>query len=122
MQPTRERDGIRLCISLKIPAVIFELDAKLVVDLLKKDLEKANGIDVLVADCREGLNQIPLVRIQHCYREANKCADALVRRGAIMDQDFTIFMDPPFDVVFLLRLDSAGTLFDRFVASGSEVF
>ena len=39
-----------------------------------------------------------------------------------MDQDFTIFMDPPFDVVFLLRLDSAGTLFDRFVASGSEVF
>ena len=43
-------------------------------------------------------------------------------REAIMDQDFTIFMDPPFDVVFLLRLDSAGTLFDRFVASGSEVF
>ena len=62
--------------------------------------------------------------IQHCYREANKCADALARRGrgAIMDQNFTIFMDPPFDVVFLLRLDSAGTLFDRFVASGSEVF
>uniref|UniRef100_A0A7N2LUR7 RNase H type-1 domain-containing protein n=1 Tax=Quercus lobata TaxID=97700 RepID=A0A7N2LUR7_QUELO len=58
--------------------------------------------------------------IQHCYRKANKCADALARRGAIMDQNFTIFMDPPFDVVFLLRLDSVGTLFDRFVASGLE--
>ena len=55
------RDGIRLCISLKILAVVFELDAKLVVDLLKKDLEKTNDIDVLVADCREGLKNIPLV-------------------------------------------------------------
>ena len=55
------RDGIRLYISLKILVVVFELDAKLVVDLLKKDLEKTNGIDVLVADCREGLKNIPLV-------------------------------------------------------------
>ena len=45
------RDEIRLCISLKLPAVVFEFDAKLVVDLLKKDLEKFNGIDVLVGDC-----------------------------------------------------------------------
>ena len=45
------RDEIRLCISLKFPAVVFEFDAKLVVDLLKKDLEKFNGIDVLVGDC-----------------------------------------------------------------------
>ena len=28
------RDGIRLCITLKIPAVVFELEAKLIVDLL----------------------------------------------------------------------------------------
>ncbi|KAL0016315.1 hypothetical protein SO802_003384 [Lithocarpus litseifolius] len=116
------RDGIRLCISLKLPAVVFELDAKLVVDLLKKDMEKSNSIDVLVADCKEGLKEIPMVRIQHCYREANKCADALARRGALMDQDFTIFLNPPSDVVFLLSLDSAGTLYDQLVTSGLEVF
>ena len=85
------RDEIRLCISLKLPAVVFELDAKLVVDLLKKDMEKPNSIDVLVANHREGLKEIPMVQIQHCYREANKCADALARRGVLMDQDFTIF-------------------------------
>ena len=79
------RDGIRLCISLKLPAIFFELDAKLVVDLLKKDMEKSNGIDVLVVDCREGLKEIPMVRIQHCYREANKCTNALARKGALMD-------------------------------------
>ena len=63
-----------------------------------------------------------MVRIQHCYREANKCADVLARRGALIDQDFTIFLEPPFDVVFLVRLDTAGTLYDWFVASGLEAF
>ena len=116
------RDGICLCISLKLPTVVFELDAKLVVDLLKKDMEKSNGIDVLVANCREGLKEIPMVRIQHCYREANKCVDALARKRALMDQDFTIFLIPPPDVVFLLSLDFAGTLFDRFVSSGLKAF
>ena len=57
-----------------------------------------------------------------CADEANKCADALARRGAIMVQDFTIFMDPPFNVVFLLRLDFAGTMYDWFVTAGSEAF
>ena len=57
-----------------------------------------------------------MVRIQHCYREANKCADVLA------DQDFTIFLEPPSDVVFLVRLDTAGTLYDWFVASGLEAF
>ena len=28
------RNGLRLCIALKLPAVIIELDAKLIVDLL----------------------------------------------------------------------------------------
>ena len=116
------RDGIRLCISLKVPALVIELDAKLVVELLKKDVENPNGISVLVANCREGLKEIPMVRIQHCYREANKCADALAHRGVTLKQDFTIFIDPPSDVAFLLNLDSAGTCFFRDVASGLEVF
>lgn len=30
------KDGIRLCIALKLPTVVIELDSKLVVDLLKK--------------------------------------------------------------------------------------
>ena len=30
------RDGLRLCIALKLPAMIIELDAKLIVDPLQK--------------------------------------------------------------------------------------
>ena len=114
------RDGIRLCIVLKLPAVVVELDSELVVKLIKKELNNPNGLDVLVTDCRDVLRDIPLVRIQHCYREANKCADALVRWGALLGQDFSIFLEPPPDVAFLLSLDSAGTLYDCFVPSVLE--
>ena len=73
----------------------IELDAKLAVDLLKKEVGNPNGNDAFVANCREGLKEIPLVRGQHCYREANKCADALAKKGALLSQDFVVFVEPP---------------------------
>ena len=36
-------------------------------------------------------------------------------QGALLSQDFSIFLDPPFDVAFLLSLDLVGTLYERFV-------
>ena len=42
-------------------------------------------------------------------------------RGALLSQDFSIFLDPPFDVVFFLSLDLAGTLYDCFVLFVLEV-
>ena len=39
------RDGLRLCSALKIPDVIIELDAKLIVDLLQKEEGHQNCID-----------------------------------------------------------------------------
>lgn len=62
------RDGIRLCIALKLPAVIIELDSKLAVELRKKELDNPNSINVLIIGYRDSLRDIPLVRIQHCYR------------------------------------------------------
>ena len=115
------RDGIRLCIALNLQAVVIELDSEVVVELIKKELNNPNGLDILVTDCRDGLRDIPLARIQHCYREADKCSDALARRGALLGQDFSFFLEPPPDVAFLLSLDSTGTLYDHFVPSILEV-
>ena len=42
----------------------IELDAKLVVDLFEKEVWNPNSNDVFVADCREGLKEIPLVCVQ----------------------------------------------------------
>ena len=56
-------DGIKLCISLKIPAVITDLDVQLVVDLLGKNDGHPNGIGALVSDCKAGLREIPMLQI-----------------------------------------------------------
>ena len=88
------RDGIQLCLELNLPAVIIELDAMLVVNLLRSTNHNPNGNNNLVANCREGLARIPKVKIQHCYREANKCADALARRGALLPCNFLVLILP----------------------------
>ena len=58
-----------------------------------------------------------MVQIQHCYREANKCADTLARRGALLPQDFVIFLEPPTEVLFLLSLNVSGLYSDRVVST-----
>ena len=113
------RDGINLCIDLNLKNVIIELDAKLVVDLLMKDERRSNGNEVIIANYKECLKRIPRVKIQHCFREANKCADALARRGAVSPNDFVVFQFPPADVALLASLDAAGTLYERFCSSVS---
>ena len=87
------RDGLNLCISLNLQAVEIELDAKLV-DLISKEGSQPNSNDVIVAECREGLKKIPRVRVLHCYREANKCANALTCKGALLPKILLFFLFP----------------------------
>ncbi|KAK9983940.1 hypothetical protein SO802_033465 [Lithocarpus litseifolius] len=107
------RDGINLCIALNLTNVIFELDAQLVVNLVQKGSDRPSGNDVIIADCIEGLQKIPRTRVQQCFREGNKCADALARRGALLPQDFVIFHSPPADVDLLINLDASRTVYKR---------
>ena len=107
------RDGLKLCTTLKLPVLIIELDTKLIVDLLQKEDGCQNCIDALVSDCKTKLRAILMVQIQHCYHEANKCANAHARRGALLSLDFVIFLDPQGEVSLLLSLDSTGVTYDR---------
>ena len=55
------RDRINLCIELSLTNVLIELDAKIVVDMLKKNKGNLNSNDVILANCKEGLQKIPRV-------------------------------------------------------------
>ena len=68
---------------------------------------------MVIANCKEGLQKIPRARIQHCYRELNKCANTLARRGAVLSQDFVIFRFPPTNVSLLINLDAVRTMYER---------
>ena len=102
------RNGINLCVELNLPSALIELDAKLVVELLLKDEGSFNSNDTIMA----GQQKIQRTRVLHCYREANKCVDALARRGALLSHDFVIFHSPPRDVSLLLSLDADGTVYE----------
>ena len=54
---------INLCIELCITNVLIELDAKIMVDMLHKNKEISNTNDVILVDCKEGLQKIPRVQI-----------------------------------------------------------
>ena len=93
--------------------MIIELDAKLIVDLLSKANDPSSSNDSILADCKEELKLIPKVKIQHSYREANKCTDTLSLRGALLNDDFVLFLNPSFEVLLLVNLDNSGVTYDR---------
>nr|POF23426.1 hypothetical protein CFP56_07338 [Quercus suber] len=53
------------------------------------------------------------VKIRHCFREANQCADKLAKKGAFQSQDFVIYVDPPSDIYMLMYFDSIGLYYER---------
>ena len=91
--------------------MIVELDAQLLVDLLDKANDSSSLNNLILADRKEGLKLIPQVKIQHCYRETNKCVDALVQRSALLNIDFFfVFLSPPTEVLLLVNLDNSGVI------------
>lgn len=70
-----------MAIQLGVQNVEVELDVKVILDLVNsRNLPNATYSSLLF-DCRLLLDKIPHTTVKHVFREANKCADALVRKG-----------------------------------------
>lgn len=68
----------------------------------------------LIMNCRTLASLIPQAKICHCLREANKCADALARKGPSIQQDFYFIFDSPLvDIAMLLFSDFSGVYYER---------
>ena len=90
---------------MKLPAIIIELDAKALVDALKNPRYDNSVISPLFDDCKVLISQIPQVRINHVFREANKCADRLANSGHSQASEFIIYSVPPVELVSLVEAD-----------------
>ena len=75
------KDGLLLASQLGISQLLVELDAKVVVELLQSSKSSNNYFSSLFNDCRYLLHQFNQVRINHVFREANRCANYLVKGG-----------------------------------------
>ena len=74
------RDKLSLCISLNLVAIEIEVDAKVVLGWITNNFNTNLHHASLIMDYRTLISQIPQVKTKHCYREANKCANAITRK------------------------------------------
>lgn len=102
------RDGLLLCHQMNIPAIIVELDAKVLVDAISNPRYSNTVISPIFYDCKCLLSQIPQVRIKHIFREANKCANRLANFAHSQDLEFITHSVPPVDLISFVEADCIG--------------
>ena len=59
----------------------MELDAKVIVDLVKSEINANRPHSPFLNDCRSLLGSFHQVRVEHVFRKVNKCVDALAKGG-----------------------------------------
>ena len=75
----------------------------------------------LICDCRNLLDQEWEVQVQHVYREANGCADALAKRGTCQRNLMTVYSECPTFVNVSYVRDLTGLGESRLCAPGTVV-
>ena len=107
------KEGLLLCYNLNIDFLIVELNAQAVVEVFKNANYVNNVISPLLDDCRHLAARFQHIRFNHCYRQANHCANLLARMGAIQVPYFLSFSSPPMDICNAFEDDCNGVLFNR---------
>ena len=109
------KDGLSLALSLGFSLISIKLDAEMVVLLLKNPSTINLVMEPLLSDCRNLLQLFDNPVVQHVYREANQCADALATLGLNLHVPFMDFVHPPPVVETLLAYDKVELFCTRFV-------
>ena len=107
------KDGLMLCCNMNISCLIVELDAKMVVDVLKNSNHVNYIISPILDDCKRLASRFHQIQFSHCYRQANRCADMLARIGADQEAKFILFSSLPVDWFKALEDDCNEVYFNR---------
>ena len=107
------RDGLILCCNMNISCLIVEIDAKMVVDVLKNSNHINFIISPILEDCRLLASRFHQIQFSHCFREANRCADMLAKIGAEQEAEFILLSSPPVDLFKVLEDDCNGVFSNR---------
>ncbi|CAL5357000.1 unnamed protein product [Camellia sinensis] len=92
--------------------VIIETDAAQVVHLLQEEVGDKCPFKRLVEDTKILLNGCNCT-VQHVWKEANLCADALAKLGAAQQEDMLVVKEPPVEIRSLLVDDMLGRSIKR---------
>ena len=104
------RDGLTLATQLGIRYLEVELDAKVIVEMLN-NVDSSKKFSPLLLDCKSPIASLTQVRVAHVFREANRCANFLAKKGYCMWEDFVIFDASPFDELDQLLVSDINGLY-----------
>ena len=114
------KDRLLLASQLGITQLLVELDAKVVVDLMRSSKFSNNSFSSFLNDCKYLLRQFHQVRISHVFREANRCVDHLTKGGCTLIGNFVILDSPILEELWIiLDSDASGLSSLRLSASTS---
>lgn len=111
------RDGLYLAKQLNLENIRIEMDAEFLVYLLSNLFVDNLSLEPLLSNCKNLMKTFPNYNVAHVYKEANRCADKLVRLGADLHSDHLIWYNPPLVVEELLASDKASHVCNRLVVS-----
>ena len=120
------RDGLHLCLSKNHLDVVVELDLEIIVDALTTTQQLDQPVSLLMGDCRSMATRFNHIQFKHCYRERNKCANGLARKGVTQIDDFFVYDNPPVEIENSFIHDlagkySGGHYLDTATAASSEL-
>ena len=73
------RDSLLLCSSLNISCLIVEIDAKVIVDVIKNSAYVNQIISPILDDCRQLMTRFQQVQLKHYYRHVTaRLTDVLI--------------------------------------------
>lgn len=80
------------------------------INFIKDPTFKLHVYAVLIQDVKDMIEQSNII-VYHTLREENQCADFFARLGASSDSDLFYHVSPPYDLLYLLKMDAAETFF-----------
>ena len=84
------------------------MDAKSIVDVVGNPNYVNNIISAILDNCKQLINRFHQVRIKHCFRQENQCANGLVEKSLRMTTEFLIYNSPPVDILDVFESDLNG--------------
>ncbi|KAF7813159.1 reverse transcriptase [Senna tora] len=98
--------GIKLAVNKGLQKLEFESDSNAVIHLMEnQNLPNTSAFFPVINNRRFLLQSLPEWEIRHCYREANKCANALANYGRISKLQNSINNDAPAFILDHLHFD-----------------
>ena len=97
-------DGINLAKSIGITKLIIECDATEAVKLLSSNSYSNRLFNLILNDYRSSIWAFQEIKIQHCFREANKAIDLLAKVGYYQATPLLTYFYPPNDLTQIALL------------------